>query len=259
MLNLWLLVLVVAVALMVLLWAGGMFLQSYIYTEPSPHLMWGAPAGGALLGAFFAWWLFAVAKSPESRPEEIPYDTIFRFSPRVDMVKEPVRELWAVKKNGEKVLYKRHRIDQNRWEYKDAALDRPWNGSGVEAIELVHDGEKYRFDKEAKTESGGYLRFVNDKGWTMTSGERGPRGEPTTFRTSRFLANLFFNGVHLLLWFACLWLLLRFQWAHALGLAFCLWLVTTLAILPMMLEQAARLAQARPAATTGWIAIRLSM
>ena len=248
-LYLWLLLLIVGIGLMVLLWVGGLFVQGYIYTEPAPQVVWGAPAAGALLALFFTWWCYAVASAGDARPLDIPYDSIFRFSTDVEMVKEPVPELWAVKKNNEKVKYKRHRIDQIKYEYKDTSeAQRRWNGSGVVAIELEHDGEKYRFD-EGKTTAGAFPFFVNEKGWQMTVTEsRGPTGIPKIFRTGRFLANLFFNFTHLALWFVGLWLLMRFQWAHALGIGFCLWLLFTLAILPMMLGYAAQVAQSRPAA-----------
>jgi len=234
--------LVVTLGLIVLLWVGTLFFQGYFYTEPAQQIVWAAPAAGVVLGGFLAWWLFTAARSPGERAGDIPYDTFFRMSPRVYMVNEPVVELWAVKKNNEKVLYKRYRHDQRRFEYKDVTANRPWNGAGVEAVEIVHDGEKYRFVKEDKTTSGAYQSFVNDKGWVMTTGERGISGDPKIFRTGRFLANLFFNFAHLALWFVVLWLLLRFQWTHALGLAFCIWLIFTLAFLPMMLDYARTLA-----------------
>lgn len=255
MLNLWLLLAVVGVSLMVLIWVSSRFLQGYFYTEPSPHLHWQAPAAGGLLAAFFAAWCLAVATSAEARPDDIPYNTIFAFSPNVYMVKEPVKELWAVKKNDEKIRYKRHRIDQRQYEYKDTSLaERRWNDNGVVAVELEHEGEKHVF-KVAQAERGGYLSFVNDKGWIMTTGERGISGEPKIFLTSRFLANLFFNGMHLFLWFLALWLLVRFQWSHALLIGIGAWLVVTLAFLPMMLNVAAQVAQARPVPSATWLRV----
>ena len=43
-----------------------------------------------------------------------------------------------------------------------------------------------------------------------------------------------------LTWFACLWLLLRFQWPHALGLAVVLWLACTLLLWPVLQAQVRR-------------------
>ena len=55
-------------------------------------------------------------------------------------------------------------------------------------------------------------------------------------------------GFFLCCWLT-LWLLLRFQWSHALGLGFVLWLVFTLSLLPMLLTRAAEVAQANAAAS----------
>jgi len=239
----WLMLAVLAATLMLLLWVGSLFLQSYFYTEPARELTWGAPAAGALLTAFLAWWCFLVARSSEARTGEIPYNTLFTFSPRVEMVKAPVRELWAVKKNDEKVHYRLYRSPERGSDrYKNATTDQYWNGTGVKAIELEHEGEKFRFT-ESKIKTGQFPEYVNDQGWVMKFNDLGPTGIPTAFRTGRLLANLFFNFTHLALWFVGLWLLARFQWSHALGLGFCMWLLFTLAILPMMLEFAARVAQ----------------
>mgnify|MGYP001593542327 CR=1 FL=1 len=248
----WLMLAVVAAALMLLLWVGSLFLQGYFYTEPSRQLLWGAPAAGVLLTAFLAWWCYAVATSPETRPADIPYNTLFTFSPRVEMVRKPVSELWAVKKNDEKVLYKLYRSPERGGDrYKDtSSAQRLWNGNGVKAIEIKHEGETYRF-VETKVSAGEFAQFVHEKGWIMKFNESGPTGIPQVFRTGRFLANLFFNFMHLALWFVGLWLLARFQWSHALGLGFCMWLLFTLAVLPMMLEYAARVAQSQPARQGG--------
>jgi len=66
----------------------------------------------------------------------------------------------------------------------------------------------------------------------------GDLGEVSQFRWDLLLLNLLFNGLHVALWFAGLWLVLRFQWSHALGFAVCLWLVMTLLPVPMVLDYA---------------------
>ena len=62
-------------------------------------------------------------------------------------------------------------------------------------------------------------------------------GQVTTYRFGVLLMALILNFGFLIVWFVCLWLLLRFQWSHALGLAFVAWLIS-LFILPMILTQA---------------------
>jgi hypothetical protein len=76
----------------------------------------------------------------------------------------------------------------------------------------------------------------------MMDYETGPDGLPTHFRFGLFVANVFLNLLHLALWFALLWLLLDYQWPHALGLAIVLWLLMTLTFLPLLLGQAGRAA-----------------
>ena len=64
-------------------------------------------------------------------------------------------------------------------------------------------------------------------------------GQPT--RTSFFRLVFYFllNVIHLVLWIALLWLVLRFAPGHAVLLGFVLWLVFTLAVFPLLFSQAA--------------------
>ena len=63
--------------------------------------------------------------------------------------------------------------------------------------------------------------------------------KPAQFDTVRGLTfiNLLLNAVFFGVWFACLWLLLRFQWPHALGLAVPLWATFVLIIVPMLITR----------------------
>jgi hypothetical protein len=74
-------------------------------------------------------------------------------------------------------------------------------------------------------------------------------GQIGSFRWGAFFGNLLLNVLHLGVWFAVLWLLLRFQWPHALGLAVVFWLVMTLAVVPQILDHARSVSQ-KPAATS---------
>src|SRR5207253_5704443 len=65
------------------------------------------------------------------------------------------------------------------------------------------------------------------------------------FRFFRLMLFFFLHAFHLALWFACLWLLMRFQWSHALAGAFVIWLAFTIIALPMLLEYAADVAKTR--------------
>jgi hypothetical protein len=253
-----LILIVTAVSLTVILWAGTFFFQGYIYTEPSPSLYWQAPAAAALLSLGFTIWVFAMALSSTATPQNLPIDTIFRFSPKEDMAElkgKPAEKLWAIKsdrkktgpdKDGESVPYKRKRDERGRFVYKDTtSRERPWQRQDVIALEIEKpDGARMRFDL-APTEVGDYRQFVSKEGWVIREYEEGPTGVPIRFFFSRLMLNLLFNLFHFVGWFLALWVILRFQWTHALGLAIVLWLVCTLSVLPMLLGYAGNVAVSR--------------
>src|SRR5713101_796585 len=62
-------------------------------------------------------------------------------------------------------------------------------------------------------------------------------GQLSTFHWGVLLACGFLNLFNLALWFVCLWMLLRFQWSHALGLAIIFWLISTILIVPTLLAK----------------------
>jgi hypothetical protein len=173
------------------------------------------------------------------------------------MVSEPVKELWAVRKKGQQVRYKRERVfvDRyaSRYQYFEATLAKKRWDPNVEAILLEHNGEKLRFTPVKPGEGDYYRSFVCETGgWTMREWDDGPDGRPTAFRSVRFLANLFLNFFLFALLFVCFWLVMRFLVGHAFLLSVGLWLVLTLALLPMLFSYSAEAAvRRRPAAGQG--------
>jgi hypothetical protein len=245
---------VIGIGLGVLLYVGSLFFQGYIYTEPSTGLAWQAPAAAAALFLFLLFWCVIVANSATASPSQVPYDSLFRFSPTIEMVKEPIPEMTAVYKKGDAVTYflnkepgARYYLNKKLWD-----LDRKeqrWLPTGVKEIKLKHDGTEMVFELVEGGGEGANREFVNKAtGFTIVersgAGGADPSPIPVAFRWSRFLVNLFLNFFHLALWFVCLWLLLRYQWGHALGLALVAWLLMTIVILPMLLDSAAQVAEA---------------
>ncbi len=267
------------VSLIAVLWGGTVFFQGYIYTEPSPGVFWQAPAVAALLTFGYSIWCLSIALSSGASASNIPINTIFRFTPKEDMLVQPAPLLWAIKadpkktgpdKDGEVVPYVSERVpdklNSQKFRYFDIVDQHPWHGQGVIAIEIqpkTDDAAKIRFNVVV-TEAGRfelvdsrraqYRHFASDDGWDITEFEEGPTGLPVRFRWSRFLLNIFFNGAHLVAWFVGMWLLLRFQWGHALGLAVVMWLVMTLLMLPMMLGYAGEVSEARRTVTVSMLA-----
>jgi hypothetical protein len=255
--------LVIGAALVVFFLVGTLFLQGYLYTEPAEQLSWRAPAAGAALMMFFG--LLCVSEAnidPTRTPKRNPLYPLI-YSPDEDMSPKEVQYLWAVRRVGrdktEEVKYelKKYNIGpMQRTEYVQAAArEKHWNSAGVEAILIEVDGQKDRFMAPKKTPEGSYRRFVDADGWSMAEYDSGPTGKPERFRLDWFLGNLLLNLFHLGLWFACLWVLLRFQWPHALGLAVPLWLVVSLTVLPILLTQARSLAGPAPRQKTAALSL----
>lgn len=262
MLSLFLILILVAISLTVVLWAGTFFFQGYIYTEPSPGIFWQAPAAAALLTFGYAIWSLALALASPTSPSNLVVNPIF-FSPNIDMFDRPAPKIVAIKKNlkksadkdGEKVIYEIKRDNRGRPYYADKSV-KPhlWQSEYVIAIEIEKDGAPMRFDL-MPTEEHQFRQFRSRDGWVITEYGEGPTGIPVRFSLWRLIVNVFFNLGHFVGWFIGLWLILRFQWMHALGLAAALWIIVTLTFLPMILGFAAEVSSDRQGVKT--VAIEL--
>jgi hypothetical protein len=262
--------------LMLLLWVGTLWFQGYIYSEPAAQLYWRAPAAAGALTVLLALWCYLAAREWGGEGTLFNFgatDTkeFDRFTAVYGQVAplagEPVKpdvklNDRLVLKSPREVVYVRRRVDPYHFEYADPN-GKPWvrsNSNGICAqirfkqgdqeivfqpeLEVVKDKdgkESVRFKIGKVTQLGvdttQSLRFVEvgGRGRVMTEDELGRIGE---FRWGAYFVNLLLNVLHLGVWFVCLWLLLRFQWAHALGLAFIFWLVMTLWVLPQVLSAA---------------------
>jgi hypothetical protein len=239
--------LLVAFGLSGLLWVGALWLQGYIYESATPGLGWRAPAAGGALGLLVALWCLIDYGYGVSHPDQdkllldaTPWD----FSPTEPYPAKPFPKFISVKGGKETVYYRRptgqrigaqyHYVDDN---------DKPWSRESngvVEAIIVEEDGEKVRYNLDlpgGKFPEGEVARYVEDGGRHRVLTENDVRaGQITVFRSDRFILNILLTVLHLGAWFACLWLLVRFQWSHALGLAVVLWLVAWLALFPPLLS-----------------------
>jgi hypothetical protein len=238
--------LMVTAVLAVLFVVGTIFIQSYVFTEPATGLAWRAPVAALVMGLFFTFWCFIVTRS-DAKPGDIPYNDIFHFSPIVNMFPKdkPADTLWVHRTDGKVIAYKRKR-DFDGIKALDRYMDGkdPYRPTGVKSIELEDpEKQKLRFDF-VPGKDGDQDHFKNDQGWVMKlSGD--PTGNPVQFRWGLLFANLMLNMLHGVLWFVCLWLVLRFTPGYAALFAAILWALVTIALLPMLLDQAAQVAQSR--------------
>jgi hypothetical protein len=233
MLGLALTLLFLAVGVGALAAAGTALIQGYLYNQPVSGISWKSAATGAAVGLFFALWCGLESRAPGR------YASLLDFSPREVTTFDT---FWAEQTGDSgkrQVRYTRGRNDRGRVTYYDAD-HVPWQRSSsngmVTAIIVEEDGEKKRF--EAELQNG---RFKADEAARYV--EQGGRhrvmtdvdiGEVVTTRYGVLIGNFLLNLAHLLVWFLCLWLLLQFQWPHALGMAFALWLAFSLAVWPIV-------------------------
>jgi hypothetical protein len=236
-LSLFVVLLILAVVLTAALWFGTLFLQSYLYTEPSGGVFWQAPvAAGVLTFFYMCWSLLNVAGGTvvDGKPE-IPYGIVWEFSNRTYLVNEPVSQFESKPKNDEPKLYRRDKAAGLNVYKQDGGVER-WNARGVEWIKITHEGRDYKFVYEKPPEGANIIFVDKESGWEMKEVEM---GRPSSSSFWRLVMYFLLNVTHLVVWIACLWLVLRFAPSHALGLGFVMWLLFTLAVLPGLFARAA--------------------
>ena len=225
---------VLALALTVVLWAGTLWLQSTIYSEPPGNLYWSAPAVGVGMALFVALWMVVDCRTGgRVRPL---HQTSLSETKRYDEFKA------VLTKNGAEETFARVPNAEARLDYRaDGRRDGKPLPSRPEKIIVAEGGAAVAFEPErdAKgnfhTQQGQNLHYVDKYGRVMLEGDL---GEVSQFHFDWLALNLLFNGLLFGLLFAGLWLLLRYQWAHALGLAFVIWAAMTLLVVPMILDYA---------------------
>lgn len=251
MLSLVLIFLLVWFILTVILAAWTMWFQGYIYSEPAGEIYWRAPAAGTALTLFLALWAMIDFKSAQQDPSfQGHYRELQGFSTEQDL--PPFKELRIINRDYKEEVFKLHKNARGLPEYLRSD-GRPLP-SRPDKIIVVEADKKYVFEPD-KDEKGNFkaapqqnLRYRDkESGWEM---QEGSLGQVTISKKGWLFGNLLLNAMHLVVWFACLWLLLRFQWSHALGLAFVFWLLTTLFAVPPLLTRAETLARERATATT---------
>ncbi len=243
MLGIFIVFLLLWAALTVILFAGTSWLQGYIYSESEPGMAWRAPAVASVLTLVAIVWAmfdYHSIKTPDQAAGS--YTSLFNLT--TDQSKQ-YNELWAMQA-GKKTHYKLQKSATGQPQYRDLA-GRPLP-TRVETIIVNEDGQEIRFeaDRDAqgnfKSDPQRGLRYSDSAGREMREHSL---GEVTTSQSGLFLANLLLSLIHMAAWFLTLWLLLRFQWHHALGLAVIFWLVMTLLIMPMILSRVEEVAKAR--------------
>jgi hypothetical protein len=251
MLALALTLIVIAIALLILFWTGTLLAQGYFYDSPVSGLHWRAPAAAGAMTAFLALWAWIEYRWPNST------GSIFTFTSEESY---KVDQFWSVRQNPtgeeEKILFKKNPSTDD---YRDANNHR-WarSMSGMMVAIVIDEKDKEgnpsekRFDAEmgdgkfAPRKSSGIelpVRYKEENGSRFIE-DTNP-GQIIRYRGGRLFGTIVLNVVHFAIWFVVIWLLLHFQWPHALGFAAVCWLVMTLAVIPY-LHDTARKAAVKP-------------
>jgi hypothetical protein len=248
--GLLLLVLLVGVGVLAVLWTGSLIAQGYLYNVPADGLWWRAPAGAVVVTAFIAGWCYLYMKS-DGR-----YDTPLNFNAYES---KTYKEMVSVSKPAgtapeQRTVYKRFQAARGQTEYRDPngkRWERSSSAGQVVALEVTDDdGRKVVFtaDREAdgtfRMNPSGSVQFKEEGGGRVMTEDN--LGTVRRRLTGVLLGNVAINLLHLVVWFAVFWPVLRYTWAHALGLALVCWLVTWLAVLPMLFDKAGKATIASP-------------
>ncbi len=240
MLSLLLYLLLTFFVLSALLFGGTRLAQGALYEEVSGDLLWQAPAAAGAITAYLGLWAFINYAAAEPGKTDLPFDTLFNFTSET-LAEQPVDGFTAIS-GGTQVKYTIRKItgavpeqdylgpDQQKWS--------PSLARDVQTI-LVKEGDKeVRFTADAD-----HLRYVEEGGRRYLDTEA--FGRISTPRGGGSFVRVLLNVLHFAVWFVALWLLLRFQWPHALALAAGFWLVMTF-VAPYLLRAGAEAKGAVP-------------
>jgi hypothetical protein len=216
------------------LWLGSMFLQGWLYNDLARKLPLRALVGGIFLALFHVGWC-AIYKDDPGR-----FDTLPNFKTEVlDGTYDEFQSVRKVGKEEQKPVHFVRKGDTNDF-VSDAG--KMWNRSDsdgmVVALLFKEKGRDAptRFDATLKPD--GTFPKTDE---TRYEAEKGKRymdqvalGKVYRKRSMSVLGNLFANFLHLAVWVAVLWPIMRFSFGHAVAIAFGLWAVTMLVAQPAL-------------------------
>ena len=243
MLTLILILLLLWFVLSGLLAAWTLWFQGYIYSEPATGVWWRAAAAGTALAAVICLWVVIDYRATGR------YRPIFEFTGQEQQ--KPYTEL-RIRRDGREEVYLLRKDERGRPEYRRDKDNRLLPGR-PDRIVAVEGGKEHVYlpERDAKTgnfkvRTGESLRYYEEGNPSHYMVE-GQWGRVADYHFGRLVLDLFLNGLFLAVWWVVLWLLLRFQWSHALGLAVAFWAVMTLFVLPPLLTRAEEVARQRAA------------
>jgi hypothetical protein len=218
-----------------ILWVGSVFLQGWLYNDLAQRLPARAAIGGAVLALFHTGWC-AVYRADPGR-----FDTLVSFKTEaLDGTYDEFESVRRVGKEEQKpVRYRRG--PGNAFVAADGG--KFWNRSdadGMVVALLVKEKGRdapTRFDANLDPKTKNF-RPVEETRYEAEGGRRymdhAAIGKVYRVRSMAYLGNFFANLLHLAVWVAVLWPVMRFTLGHAVGIGLALWGVTMLFVQPAL-------------------------
>jgi hypothetical protein len=182
----------------------------------------------------------AVKNSPDA---QFPYGPLQETAPSVAKSDtEPFPSLFVPGpgKDDPPIEYKLERVpnagSQITYRHNDKRLE-----STPPKMIVKENGETSVFEPDLDAHNhfkreNGTLLYRDQKGRVLSEGPAFQR--QASVPLGRFIAAGLLNVIFLAIWFVCLWLLLRYQFWHSVGLAFVLWVVMLLFVVAPVMGRA---------------------
>jgi hypothetical protein len=231
-------ILLVALTLVfaVVLWGGSVFLQGWLYNDLANRLPLRALAGGAILSLFLTGWC-AVYKADPGR-----FDTLVSFKTEtLDGTYDEFQSIRSVNKKEQKPVRYVRRGSSN--DFESAETGKPWGRSDADgmvvALLIKEKGrdQPTRFDANLDPATGNFrppeeTRYEADGGKKYM--DLAGLGKVYRKRTLAYIGNIFANLLHLAVWVAVLWPVMRFTLGHAIGIGLVAWGLTMIVVQPAL-------------------------
>jgi hypothetical protein len=209
---------VIYIVLAIALYVLARFVHNLLYTDIPASLNWRAPAAAGVI------WLVALGlplllNQAITSKWPISFNDIFLAASARDTME--FKEFIVPGEGGRQITYARKKNTRGLIEYQDPE-GRPLPASTQTLTGVTSDGEKITFQREVekKTRVGiesTTVRYVNEEQNLVMLG--GELGTISARSFGQFILSIFGALITLATWFLALWLLLLFQWPHALGLS----------------------------------------
>jgi hypothetical protein len=229
-----LILLLLAVCLTVLLWVGAVSIQGFFYNDVSPDLIWRAPTAAVAITLYIAVWCWIAHGRPQGTP-----GSVFDLDESSEADTFPTL-VW-IKRDQTEVNF--HRVGKTGTNYRDSN-NEPWKNSTTDEIVMEVRGERedgtsvtFKADLTPKGKLKNPPQFIEEGGRERVMTADSSFGSVPTPRRGLDFAIILLNGFLFVACFLVLWLLMRFQWSHALGLALPLWLTLEVAVVPFLMRK----------------------